>query len=305
MPFDGSGNFSPSPAPNFPAISGATISSTYYNNVINDIATGLSNTLTRDGQGKPSANIDWNAKNLTNVGTFGAVSAAITSATIGTLTLTNPLAVGQGGLGITTVPANGQIPIGNAAGYVAATLTAGTGISITNGAGSISIASTIAGMTYPGAGIAVSTGAAWGTSLTAPAGAIVGTTDAQVLTNKTLTAMNVASSVKDAGANDYPIGWKGMPLSTTTSGVLTAAEIGKVIPATAGVTINNSVFSAGDSFVVYNDSAASITLTQGAGVTLRQGGTTNTGNRTLAARGWAAFWCKSAGEIVVMGAGIS
>jgi NACalpha-BTF3-like transcription factor len=41
-------------------------------------------------------------------------------------------------------------------------------------------------MTYPGAGIAVSTGSAWGTSLTTPAGTIVGTTDTQTLTNKTV-----------------------------------------------------------------------------------------------------------------------
>jgi len=40
---------------------------------------------------------------------------------------------------------------------------------------------------YPGAGIAVSTGSAWDTSLTAPSGTIVGTSDSQTLTSKTLT----------------------------------------------------------------------------------------------------------------------
>lgn len=182
MPFDGSGNFTPAAAPNFPAISGATISSTYYNVVVNDVATGLSNTLTRDGQGKPSANIDWNNKNLTNVAGFIS-----TTATIGTLTLTNALGVAQGGLGITTVAANGQLPIGNGTGYTAATITAGTGITVTNGAGSVTIAATTT-MVYPGAGIAVSTGAAWGMSKATPTGVIVGDTDTQTLSAKTLTS---------------------------------------------------------------------------------------------------------------------
>jgi hypothetical protein len=43
-------------------------------------------------------------------------------------------------------------------------------------------------MPYPGAGLVVSTGTAWGTSKTSPSGTIVGTTDTQTLTGKTLRA---------------------------------------------------------------------------------------------------------------------
>jgi hypothetical protein len=50
------------------------------------------------------------------------------------------LAVARGGTGTGTVPTNGQLLIGNGTGYTVAALTAGTGISITNGAGTITIA---------------------------------------------------------------------------------------------------------------------------------------------------------------------
>ncbi len=43
-----------------------------------------------------------------------------------------------------------------------------------------------ASQTYPSAGIAVSSGTAWGTSLTAPTSAIVGVSDTQTLTNKSI-----------------------------------------------------------------------------------------------------------------------
>lgn len=73
---------------------------------------------------------------LTTPQNIGTTSAP----TFASLTLSSPLTVGNGGTGITTIPTNGQIPIGNGTNYTAATLTAGTGISITNGSGSISLA---------------------------------------------------------------------------------------------------------------------------------------------------------------------
>lgn len=53
--------------------------------------------------------------------------------------------IAQGGTALSATPTNGQLLIGNGTGYTLASLTAGTGISITPGAGSISIASTVAG----------------------------------------------------------------------------------------------------------------------------------------------------------------
>jgi hypothetical protein len=47
--------------------------------------------------------------------------------------------VANGGTGVTTTPTNGQILIGNATGFTLATISAGTGVSITNGTGSITI----------------------------------------------------------------------------------------------------------------------------------------------------------------------
>ena len=60
--------------------------------------------------------------------------ADLTTAVTGTLPIAN------GGTGLTSTPANGAIDIGNGSGFTRTTITAGTGITVTNGAGSISIA---------------------------------------------------------------------------------------------------------------------------------------------------------------------
>lgn len=65
MPFNGSGTYS-LPSGN-PVVTGTTISSTTTNNTNTDIATALSNCLTRDGQSTPSANLPMNSKKLTGL----------------------------------------------------------------------------------------------------------------------------------------------------------------------------------------------------------------------------------------------
>jgi hypothetical protein len=79
--------------------------------------------------------------------------------------VTGTLPIANGGTNTAGVPTNGQLLIGNGTGYTLATLTAGSGITVTDGSGSITIASAVA-FDYPGAGIANSTGTSWGTSYT-------------------------------------------------------------------------------------------------------------------------------------------
>ena len=68
----------------------------------------------------------------------------------------------------------------------------------TDGTGITAWVAPSAAMVYPGAGIAVSTGTAWGTSLTAPSSAIVGISDTQTLTNKWVQPRVLASTANSA-----------------------------------------------------------------------------------------------------------
>lgn len=94
-------------------------------------------------------------------------------------------------------------------------------------------------------------------------------------------------------------------LTGITSGTPTTADRGCLLQVTAGITLPASVFAAGDTFSIYNNSAANITLTQGASLTLRLGGTATTGNRTLAQRGIATVVFISATEAVIGGMGLT
>jgi len=80
--------------------------------------------------------------------------------------------------------------------------------------------------------------------------------------------------------------------SKTAAYVLVATDAGQTISiTTGGVTVNVSIFSAGDMVSIFNNSASSQTITQGTSVTLRLTGTATTGNRTLAQYGVATLLC--------------
>ena len=65
-----------------------------------------------------------------------------TTATVPVGDISGTLPVAKGGTNVATIPTNGQLLIGNGTGYTLASLTAGSNITITPGAGTISIAAT-------------------------------------------------------------------------------------------------------------------------------------------------------------------
>jgi thiamine pyrophosphokinase len=92
--------------------------------------------------------------------------------------------------------------------------------------------------------------------------------------------------------------------SAETSGTLTSASANATIQATGDITIPNAVFAAGDIILIYAG-ASSRTITQGSSVTMRLGGSSTTGSRTLAARGVAVLFFVSSSEVVVSGGAVT
>ena len=115
-------------------------------------------------------------------------------------------------------------------------------------------------------------------------------------------ALSVTSTISDSKGNVRSIP------SNAQSGayVGVAADAGKTIYiSTGGVTINNSVFSAGDAVTIINNSGSDQTITQGSGVTIHNSADATTGNRTLAGRGMATLWFAAADTAYISGAGLS
>ena len=90
---------------------------------------------------------------------------------------------------------------------------------------------------------------------------------------------------------------------------LTLSDCGKVVAATGTIFVPNTVFYAGNTLYIYNNTATAITITQNTNTILRYAGLANT-NRTLSGNGYATLTCiqgieSGANVFVLMGSGIT
>lgn len=143
-----------------------------------------------------------------NLDTNLTTAGVVTTNASGVLSSSASLGVANGGTGLTATPTNGQLPIGNGSGYTLATITQGTGITVTNGAGTISVALTNSSVTIGSTSVSLG-----GTATT-----VAGLT----LTTPTIDVIN-ASSATATTPSLY---------ANTTSGTI---NIGALVGSTAAV----------------------------------------------------------------------
>ena len=161
-------------------------------------------------------------------------------------------------------------------------------------AGSVANASTTPAITLStsitgvlkGNGTAISAATA-GTDYVAPGGAL-GTPSSGTLSSCTVDGTN-------------PVGFRNVPVSSNSTNTLVVGDVGKLLSVTAGQTVPNSTFAAGDVVVIFNNSSSSITLTMSITTAHIAGTDTDKATMTLATRGVATILFISGTVCVVSG----
>jgi len=177
----------------------------------------------------------------------------------------NGIGISSGGTGITTTPQNGQILIGAGSGYALGRITGSTGLSVTNGSGTISLTNT--GVTSLVAGSGISISSATGAVTLSNSGVLSFSAGSTGLTPSTATtgAVSLAGTLNVAhggsGANTltgylYGNGTSAFTASTTipstaitgsTSGLSVTITTAKITPVTGtngSMTFTNGILTA-------------------------------------------------------------
>jgi hypothetical protein len=146
---------------------------------------------------------------------------------------TGVTAVINGGTGLSTIPSNGQLLIGNGTGYTLNTLGFGAGISVTNGSGTITVANTGVLSNIAGTGISVS-GATGNVTITNAGvlsftGGTTGLTPASATTGAVTLAGTLAAKNGGTGFASYAVGDLLYANTTTTLAKLPDVATGNAL----------------------------------------------------------------------------
>jgi hypothetical protein len=98
-----------------------------------------------------------------------------------------------------------------------------------------------------------------------------------------------------------PVGFRNVPVSSNSTNTLVVGDVGKLLSVSAGQTVPNSTFAAGDVVVIFNNSSSSITLTMSITTAYIAGTDTDKDTMTLATRGVATILFISGTVCVVSG----
>jgi hypothetical protein len=293
------------------------------------VANNALNTLTFTGNYSLGLTLNGNTSvTLPTTGTLATLAGAETltnktingaNNTISNINLasqvTGTLPVGNGGTGNTATPTNGQLLIGNGSGFSLATLTAGSGITVTNSSGGITIAAsggggsgTVTSVSWTGGIVSVATatttpaftiagtsggipyfssGTTWASSGALAANAIVIGGGAGVAPSTTSTAAgiltflgtpssaNLAAAVTDETGSGSLVFATNPTLVTPTLGVATATSVNKVA-ITAPATSATLTLANGSTLATSGANSITLTSTGATNVTLPTSGTLST-----------------------------
>jgi hypothetical protein len=255
--------------------------------------------------------------------TIGNTTIALggTATSVGNLTLTNatissvstPITPAQGGTGLATLTAN-NVLIGNGTSNVAF-VAPGTNGNVLTSNGTAWVSSTPSAFAYPAAGIANSTGSAWGTSYsTTGSGTVVALATSPTFTTPVLgtpTSGNLSNCTAD-GTNS--VGFLNIPINSQSAAyTLVLADAGKAIfhPSTDAnartftIPANSSVaypIGTAISFINMTSQVVSIAITTDT-MYLSSAGTT--GTRSLAQYGTATAVKMTSTTWIISGSGLT
>ena len=101
------------------------------------------------------------------------------------------------------------------------------------------------------------------------------------------TSSSVTATLPDLASN-YSLGFLNVPVSSTTT-TLVAADVGKVVSLSAGITIPDNTFYAGDVISLFNNTSGSLTVTCTITTAYIAGTDTDKATVSLATRGVATI----------------